>query len=383
MVTDLWAACGQPRATQMLRAAVERGEVPHAWAFTGPSGVGQEAAARALVAALNCPQAVSGRPCGVCAVCVRCARGAYPALWEFAPAGREHRVDEVRTQWLHAASRSPVEGTWKVLRIAEADRMNEASANAFLKGLEEPPARTVWVLDIADPDELPDTILSRCRAVRFVPWGPEELDREARRLGLTDDAERALAVRASLGLPARLRRLAAEGGLEDLRAHRSILARLRTDGPGYSLLAARAIDAEVKRRTADLKAQGKAERAELSELYGGEVPRGVVRQLDDRLTRQEREVRTAVVQAALDDVTSWLRDALLVAAGGDPAHAVHLDAPEALRQDADAMGPAALLRAGDLVAAARTDVELNVQQGLALEALFLDLSALALERARG
>lgn len=380
-LSDLWASCGQPRAAEMLRAAVDRGEVPHAWAFTGPSGVGQEAAARALAAALNCPQPTSGRPCGVCDVCVRCARGAYPALWEFAPAGREHRVDEVRTQWLHAASRSPVEGTWKVLRIAEADRMNEAAANAFLKGLEEPPARTVWVLDIADPEELPDTILSRCRAVRFVPWGPTELDREARELGLADEGERALAVRASLGLPARLRRLAAEGGLDDLRAHRSVLARLRAHGPGYSLLAARAIDDEVKRRTAALKAQGKTERAELAGLYGGEVPRGVARQLDDRLARQEREVRTAVVQAALDDVISWLRDALLVAAGGDPAHAVHLDAPQALREEADAMGPAALLQACDLVAATRATVELNVQHGLALEALFLDLSALALEHA--
>jgi len=379
-LSDLWAGSGQPRAAGMLRAAVERGEVPHAWAFTGPFGVGQEAAARALAAALNCPRTVSGRPCGSCDVCARCARGAYPALWEFAPAGREHRVDDVRTQWLHAASRSPVEGTWKVLRIAEADRMNEAAANAFLKGLEEPPARTVWVLDIADPDELPDTILSRCRTVRFVPWGPEQLEDEAGRLGLADETERALVVRAALGLPARLRRLAAAGGLEDLRAHRSILARLRAEGPGHSLPAARAIDEEVKRRTADLKAQGKAERAELAGLYGDELPRGVARQLDDRLARQEREVRTAVVQAALDDLLSWLRDALFVAAGGDPAHAVHLDAPAALREDADALGPSALLRACDLVMAVRADMELNVQQSLALEALFLDLSALTLMR---
>lgn len=380
-MSDLWAAVGQPRAAETLRAAVDRGQVPHAWAFTGPGGVGQEQAARALAAALNCPRSAGGRPCGTCGVCLRCARGAYPALTEFHRIGRQHRVDDVRERWLHTAARSTVEGAWKVLRIADADRMNEAAANAFLKGLEEPPARTVWVLDVADPDELPDTILSRCRAVRFTPWRPDELDAEARRLGVDDAADRGLAVRASLGLPARLRRLCAEGGLDDLRAHRAVLGQLRAQGPGHSIVAARAWGEEVKRRTADVKARDQATRADLAGLYGEEVPRAVTRQLDDRRAREEREARMAVAHDALDDLLSWLRDALLVAAGGDPGDALHADAPDALREDAAALGPAGLLRACDLVAATREDLELNVQQGVALEALFLDLSALALQAA--
>lgn len=377
-MTDLWAQTRQPRAAETLRAAVGRDEVPNAWAFTGPAGVGQEEAGRALAAALNCPRSLDGRPCGTCDVCVRCARGAYPALWEFHRTGRQHRADDVRKLWLHTASRSTVEGTWKVLRIADADRMNETAANAFLKGLEEPPARTVWVLDVADPDELPDTIMSRCQAVRFVPWRPDQLDAEARRLGLDDEADRALAVRASLGLPARLRRLCAEGGLADLRAHRGIIGRFRTEGPGHAIVAARAWDEEAKRRTATVKARDQAARTELSELYGEEVPRAVTRQLDDRRTREEREARTAVVHDALDDLLSWLRDGLLVASGGDPRDAVHLDAPDELRADAAALGPAGLLRACDLVTGTREDLELNVQQNLALEALFLDLSTLVL-----
>lgn len=378
-MTDLWAEAGQARAVGSLRAAVARGQVPHAWAFTGPAGVGQEQAARALAAALNCPRTVEGRPCGACDVCGRCARGAYPALWEFHRAGRQHRVADVRDVWLHAASRTSVEGTWKVLRIADADHLNETAANTFLKGLEEPPERTVWVLDIADPDELPDTILSRCRAVRFVPWRPEELDGQARRLGLEDAADRALAVRASLGLPARLRRLCADGGLDDLRAHRALLARLREEGPGHALVAARAWDEEAKRRTAAIKSHDQATRAELADRYGVEVPRAVTRQLDERRTREEREARTAVAQDALDDLLAWLRDVLLVATGGDPRDAVHVDAPDALRADAAALTPTGLLRACDRVVATREEVELNVQQTLALEALFLDLSALALE----
>jgi DNA polymerase III subunit delta' len=93
-----------------------------------------------------------------------------PRRQQIVDAFRPLRVADVREGWLPAASRTAAEGGWKVLRVVDADRMNEAAANAFLKVLEEPPARTVWILDLADPDELPDTILSRCRAVRFVAW---------------------------------------------------------------------------------------------------------------------------------------------------------------------------------------------------------------------
>jgi DNA polymerase III subunit delta' len=288
-----------------------------------------------------------------------------------------HRVAEVRDQWLHVAARSATEGRYKVLRIVDADRMNEAAANAFLKGLEEPPPRTVWVLDVSDPDELPDTILSRCRAVRLVPWGPTELDAEARRLGIDDEGDRALAVRAALGSPLSLRRLAAEGGLDDLRLHRSIPRRLRED-PAFALVAAKLLDEEVKRRTAALKAAGKEELHELAELYGDQLPRGVAKQLEERSTRREREARTVVAQGALDDLVGWYRDCLLLDAGGDPAALIHRDAVEEARADADALGAASILEAVDLVLATREQLELNLQQGLALEALFMDLAALSM-----
>ncbi|HWB70880.1 MAG TPA: hypothetical protein VG452_01580, partial [Egibacteraceae bacterium] len=373
---NTWSVPGQSRAVVLLRGAAERGEVGHAWAFVGPAGVGQERAARALAAALNCPQGPDGVACGSCPTCDRCLRGVHPDYWEFFPVGPAHRVSEVRDRWLRAASRSSAQGGWKLLRVVDADRMNDAAANAFLKALEEPPPRTVWVLEVVDPDELPDTVLSRCRTVRFVSWGPAELDAEARRLGVADPDERALAVRASLGTPAALRRLAAPGGLADLRAHRDIPRRLREDGPGYALVAARQLDEEVKRRTAALKADGKTQLESLAGIYGGQAPRAVVKEVSDRQARREREARTTLVQAALDDLVAWYRDCLLVGAGGDPGSAINLDAAAALCADAAALGPAAALRAIDLVLALRDELELNLQQGLALEALFLRLSVL-------
>jgi DNA polymerase III subunit delta' len=380
---SLWDVPGQDRATAVLRGAVGRAEPGHAWAFVGPPGVGQEQAARSLMAALVCPLSTTpGEPCGMCPTCDRCVRGAYGAYRELVPTGAMHRVVDVRDEWLRAAMMSPLEGTWKVLRVVDADRMNDAAANAFLKGLEEPPERTIWILDIADPDELPDTILSRCRVLRFAPWEPEALRREARRLGIAE-ADVELAVRVASGAPMTLRRLARPGGMDDLRRHRDVLRGLREHGPGYALTAARQVDEEVKRATAAIKAEGATELAELAERYGDSLPAGVDKQVKDRVTRQEREVKVQVAQAALDDLVSWCRDLLLVSAGGDPAAALHVDAPEALRADAEALGPALVLRAIDRLLATREDLERNVAQGLALEACGMDLSTLTLAAARG
>jgi len=348
--------------------------VGHAWAFVGTAGVGQEQAARALVAALNCPGAVEGVPDGTCDTCDRCRRGAYPAYWEFAPAGTVHRVVEVREQWLAAAYRTALEGSWKVLRILDADRMNEPAANAFLKALEEPPPNTVWILDVADPEELPDTILSRCRVVRFSAWTPAALEARAAELGLDDDIDRALAVRAALGSPVTLARLAAPGGLDDLRSHRSIPRRLRGQGPGSAVVIARELDDEGRRRAAALGAEGKAELAALEDLYGDAAPRGVVRQVEERSGRRQREARLSVLQAALDDLVGWYRDCLLVRTGGDPADALNADDADALRADAAALDPSVVLASVDRVLQTRTDLELNLAQTLALEALFLDLA---------
>lgn len=371
-----WDIPGQEHAAAILRGACARGEVGHAWAFVGTAGVGQEHAARALAAALNCPNAVEGVPDGTCDTCDRCRRGAYPAYWEFAPAGTVHRVVEVREQWLAAAYRTSLEGRWKVLRILDADRMNEPAANAFLKGLEEPPPNTVWILDVADPDELPDTILSRCRVVRFTSWTPAALDAAAAQLGLEDERDRALAVRAALGSPVTLARLAAPGGLDDFRSHRSIPRRLREQGPGSAVLIARELDDEGRRRAAALGSEGKAELEALEDLYGDAPPRGVVRQVEERAGRRQREARLSTLQAALDDLVGWYRDCLLVRAGGAPSDALNADDANALRADSAALDPAAVLASVDRVLATRTDLELNLAQTLALESLFLDLATL-------
>src|SRR5690606_14234068 len=108
----------------------------------------------------------------------------HPAYREFVPVGAFHRKDDVHGQWLEAANSTVKEGHVKVLRVVAADRMNDNAANAFLKALEEPPPGTVWILDLVDPEEVPDTILSRCRVVTFAPWTAAQLGELAVTLGL-------------------------------------------------------------------------------------------------------------------------------------------------------------------------------------------------------
>ena len=371
----LWHVPGQAHAVRILRDAVEHDQVGHAWAFVGAAEVGQQSLARSLAAALNCEVAATG--CGTCSSCARTLRGAHPAYWEFAPTGAAHRVGEVRDSWMKVASRTSSEGRYKVLRVIDADRMNEAAANAFLKVLEEPPERTLWILELADPDELPDTILSRCRIVRVMPWDRQTMVAAAGDQPL--NADRELAVRAAMGTPARLQTLLTDQGLADLRRHRQIPRELRRQGQGFALVAARALDDEMKRAVTDVRDHVKREREQLADVYSDAPPRDVLRQVEQRSMRREREAKTIVAQTALDDLAGWYRDVLMVRCGGDPAHALHSDDPQGLRADADALSEPALVRSIDTIFARREELEFNVGISLAIEALLLELSTLALK----
>jgi DNA polymerase-3 subunit delta' len=371
----IWDVPGQPHAVRVLRDAVEHDQVGHAWAFNGPAGVGQQSLARSLAAALNCDVATIG--CGTCSSCARTLRGAHPAYWEFAPTGAAHRVGEVRDSWVWAASRTSNEGRYKVLRVIDADRMNDSAANAFLKILEEPPERTVWILELADPDELPDTILSRCRVVRVTPWDRETMAHVAG--GRPLEADRELAVRAAMGAPARLRALLTEEGLADLKRHRQIPREMRERNQGFALVAAKELGDEMKRAVAHVQEDTNRERERLAGFFSDATPRDILRQVEQRSTRREREAKTVVAQTALDDLAGWYRDVLMVRCGGDPSDAVHADDVEGLRADADVLTKRALVRSIETIFARREELEFNVQLSLAFEALLLELSAVAFE----
>ena len=170
--TRLTAIVGQDEAVELLRRTVEGGRIAHAWAFIGPHGAGRRTAALAFAKALVAP---SGG-----AAASRVDRGLHPdvhLLGPTPPASNPKGTPAIRVENIRElgrmASLKPAEAPWKVFIVDEAETMTGAAPQAFLKTLEEPPARTVIILVLSQVRALPATVLSRCQIVRFRPRAAE------------------------------------------------------------------------------------------------------------------------------------------------------------------------------------------------------------------
>jgi DNA polymerase-3 subunit delta' len=184
----LQAVRSQPTAVETLRRALASGRVHHAYLFDGPDGVGKERAAFGLAQALVCERRAEGSAdaCGVCSACGRAVprpgegraihpdigvleRGLYDAaaIGRRSPEVQDISIDQVRTLVLSRAAFAPYEGRAKVFIARRAEELSPAAANALLKTLEEPRARTHFVLLSSSADALLPTIRSRTQRVRF------------------------------------------------------------------------------------------------------------------------------------------------------------------------------------------------------------------------
>lgn len=370
-----WEAVrGQEAAVRIVRAALANDEVAHAWLLVGPHGVGQREVARALAAALNCPESDDPTTgCGRCSVCERIGRGTHPAVRDLEPEGASHVVGAVRDEWIPTATRTMTEGRRKVLRVAAADRMNEAAQNAFLKVLEEPPPSVVWILDAQEESLLLDTILSRCRRLDLTPWDPASLGALAAELGVEEDQRDALS-RAAMGSPDRLRDLAEGDVAEARRRHLALVDRLAEDGPAAVVPLAKELVSWAKGRSAVLKERHAEELERLEESYGVEGgrgwPAGVRARVTKRFERLERQEQRRALDLVLDDLASYLRDLLAVHAGGDAA-LVNVDHRASLERDASRLGVRDVVELLGAVGVCREALERNGQPELQMERLLM------------
>jgi DNA polymerase-3 subunit delta' len=130
----------------------------HSWLFTGPAGSGRSNAAIAFAAGLLCEK-------GGCSTCINCTttiEGSHADIELVRTEGLSIKVDEVR-ELITRTSWSPSVGNYRVVVIEDADRLTESAANALLKVIEEPGARTVWLLCAPTLADVIPTIRSRCR----------------------------------------------------------------------------------------------------------------------------------------------------------------------------------------------------------------------------
>ena len=162
---------GQDRVVAQLKRAIDRGRVPHAYLFSGPRGAPLYDAAVALAMALSCQRA-RGEGCGAsdtCDACAKIAAGIHPDVVTLVREGAAQiiPIESVRNQVIARLGLPPHEGEVRVFVIEEATSMAPPAANALLKTLEEPPARTLFILCTTAPEQLLPTIRSRCQRVRF------------------------------------------------------------------------------------------------------------------------------------------------------------------------------------------------------------------------
>ena len=163
---------GQEHVTRTLQNAIEQRRTAHGYIFSGHRGIGKTTVARILAMSLNCRSADKPvpEPCGACESCTEIRAGNSVDVIEI-DAATNRGIDEIR-ELREAARYRPARDRFKIYILDEAHQITDAAFNALLKTLEEPPDHIVFMLATTQPEDIPQTIRSRCqhfsfRAVKF------------------------------------------------------------------------------------------------------------------------------------------------------------------------------------------------------------------------
>lgn len=154
---------GHERQKKLLKHAWQSQRLAHAYLFTGAEGIGKRLMATALVRLIFCEQQTG---CGTCVACRRVDHRNHPDLYVLETEEAQIKIDQIR-ELQKELSYPPREAPRRVCIIDDADRLNPAAGNALLKTLEEPRPDTLIILVTAHPDQVLETIRSRCQQLPF------------------------------------------------------------------------------------------------------------------------------------------------------------------------------------------------------------------------
>src|ERR1700729_455368 len=162
---------GQDHVTVTLMNALTQQRVAHGYIFSGHRGIGKTTIARILAMALNCRNTIgsaerpSPEPCGVCDSCKEIRAGNSLDVVEI-DAATNRGIDEIR-ELRDAARCAPARDRYKIYLLDQAHQITDAAFNALLKTLEEPPEHVVFMMATTQPEDIPQTIRSRCQHFSF------------------------------------------------------------------------------------------------------------------------------------------------------------------------------------------------------------------------
>jgi DNA polymerase-3 subunit delta' len=364
------------RAAHAVRSGGESADsssaMTHAWLITGPPGSGRSNLAYAFAAALLCPRG----GCGECADCRNVVARTHPDLSYLATERVIISIDEVR-EFVVSSQYSPSTADYRVVVIEDADRMAERTSNVLLKALEEPPARTVWILCAPSEADLIPTIRSRVRSVRLTVPSLELVAQLLRDRDGVDAATAERSARLAQNHIGMARRLATNA---EASARREETVRLVLGMTGVSdavtaaarLLAIATDDAKAVTDEQDADELEQARRA--MGISEGDVIPPTLRSQFRTLEEQQKRRATRSLRDGLDrilvDLMSVYRDVLRLQLGVSE-DLTNLEFEAQLRQRAGATTAAENLAALDAVAQARTRISSNVAPLLTLEAMLI------------